>query len=82
MKLRHFLKKKVRIANWQLPLLKWSSFGFGILFGSIFGMLLFPFLMHIFVASVVLGLAFTVIWIKALKKACAEEKAAESEILF
>lgn len=77
MKLREFLSKKVRLRNWYLSLLKWSCFLFGIVFGSLFGWLLAPFILHILAAAVILTIAFTYVWIKALKQACAEDKVSE-----
>ncbi len=71
-----FLRCKIRLANWHLSILKWSSMLFGLAIGCAFADVFCAYWIEIMVASVVLGIVFTIIWCKAMKKACKEYKKA------
>ena len=80
MRLSKFITKKIRLRNWHLTLLKWSSLAFGICLGAVFNELLDEFLLPIFAFAILSGCAVAGIWIRAMKKACQEECEAAQDV--
>ena len=75
MRLIKLLKKRVRLANWHLSMLKICCTCFGILIGIYFSEYLQDFVLPLFVVGVVTSIWITVVWFKAMCKDSCESKA-------
>lgn len=78
MGLIRLMKKKVRLANWHLSMLKICCACFGILIGMYFGEFFEDYVLALFIVGTVTSVWITVVWLKAMCKDSCNEKSDKS----